>query len=160
MDNRELVQKARERGNFQNLASLAKAVGVNHSSLSLLASGKGELSDETYARLAELAGIDPALVIIEKHERKAGAEGRKVWERLRHALVKSGSVLAVAAMPTIHQLPVNELQIVQAQNAVPEIGIMRRKSTPGFQSHPRGLPWVWWGSYTDRSSCAPPDSLK
>ncbi|WP_368355711.1 helix-turn-helix domain-containing protein [Acidithiobacillus caldus] len=104
MDNRELVQKARERGNFQNLASLAKAVGVNHSSLSLLASGKGELSDETYARLAELAGIDPALVIIEKHERKAGVEGRKVWERLRHALVKSGSVLIVVTVPAITAL--------------------------------------------------------
>lgn len=160
MDNRELIERAMKARGLKSQRELAKLLDLNNSSLSLLKNEKGELSDETYARLAELAGIDPALVIIEKHERKAGVEGRKVWERLRHALVKSGSVLAVAAMPTVHQLPVNGLQIIQTQNAVPEIGIMRRKSTPGFQSHPRGLPWVWWGSYTDRSSCAPPDSLK
>ncbi|WMT47438.1 MAG: helix-turn-helix transcriptional regulator [Acidithiobacillus caldus] len=159
MEAKDLLRTAQEKtGLSQN--KIAGMVGLRQATLSQWAAGKSELSDETYARLAELAGIDPALVIIEKHERKAGTEGRKVWERLRHALVKSGSVLAVAAMPTVHQLPVNELQIVQAQNAVPGIGIMRRKSTPGFQSHPRGLPWVWWGSYTDRSSCAPPDSLK
>jgi transcriptional regulator with XRE-family HTH domain len=159
MEAKDLLRTAQEKtGLSQN--KIAGMVGLRQATLSQWAAGKSELSDETYARLAELAGIDPALVIIEKHERKAGTEGRKVWERLRHALVKSGSVLAVAAMPTVHQLPVNELQIVQAQNAVPGIGIMRRTSTPGFQSHPRGLPWVWWGSYTDRSSCAPPDSLK
>ena len=159
MDIQQIIDTAAKRQSVSQ-ATLAKMVGVKPSSLSNLRTGKGELSDDTYVRLAELAGIDPALVIIEKHERKAGVEGRKVWERLRHALAKSGSVLAVAAIPTVHQLPVNELQITQAQNALPAIGIMRRTSTPGFQSHPRGLPWVWWGSYTDRSSCAPPDSLK
>ncbi|MHB1706118.1 MAG: helix-turn-helix domain-containing protein, partial [Acidithiobacillus sp.] len=69
MNTRELVNQAREKGQFTNLASLGKAVGVNHSSLSLLASGKGELSDETYIKLAELAGVDPAEVILEKHMR-------------------------------------------------------------------------------------------
>ena len=125
MEAKDLLRTAQEKtGLSQN--KLAGMVGLRQATLSQWAAGKSELSDETYARLAELAGIDPALVIIEKHERKAGVEGRKVWERLRHALVKSGSVLAVAAMPTVHQLPVNGLQIIQTQNAVPEIGIMRR----------------------------------
>ena len=100
MNTKELVQKARERGGYPSLASLAKAVDVNHSSLSLLASGKSELSDETYIKLAKLAGVDPTEVIIEKHMRKAGPEGRKVWAHLAKALPKSAALLLVFAFLT------------------------------------------------------------
>ncbi|MHB0887237.1 helix-turn-helix domain-containing protein [Acidithiobacillus sp.] len=86
MNTRELVNQAREKGQFTSLTSLAKAVGVNHSSLSLLASGKGELSDETYIKLAELAGLDPAEILIEKHARKAGPAATKVWAKARAGL--------------------------------------------------------------------------
>ncbi|MCE5359993.1 MAG: hypothetical protein JJ714_03185 [Acidithiobacillus sp.] len=110
METRQLVEMAKEGGHFATLTSLAKAVGVNHSSLSLLASGKGELSDETYVKLAELAGLDPAEVIIEKHARKAGAESRKVWERLRHALAKYGSVLVVCLIPASNLHNINALE--------------------------------------------------
>ncbi|MHB8199741.1 MAG: helix-turn-helix domain-containing protein [Acidithiobacillus sp.] len=95
MNTKDLVQKARERGGYQSLASLAKAVDVNHSSLSLLASGKSELSDETYIKLAKLAGVDPAEVLIEKHMRKAGPEGQKVWAHLAKSLPKSAALLII-----------------------------------------------------------------
>ncbi len=105
MNTKELVQKARERGGYPSLASLAKAVDVNHSSLSLLASGKSELSDETYIKLAKLAGVDPAEVLIEKHERKAGPEARAVWARINKAVSKSamlglGVILLLPALKT------------------------------------------------------------
>ena len=100
MNAKDLVQKARERGGYPSLASLAKAVDVNHSSLSLLASGKSELSDETYIKLAKLAGVDPAEVLIEKHMRKAGPEGQKVWAHLAKALPKSAALLLLILLIT------------------------------------------------------------
>lgn len=105
MNAKDLVQKARERGGYPSLASLAKAVDVNHSSLSLLTSGKSELSDETYIKLAKLAGVDPAEVLIEKHERKAGPEARAVWARINAAVSKSavlglGVILLIPALQT------------------------------------------------------------
>ena len=105
MNAKDLVKKARERGGYPSLASLAKAVDVNHSSLSLLASGKSELSDETYIKLAKLAGVDPAEVLIEKHERKAGPEARAVWARINAAVSKSavlglGVILLLPALQT------------------------------------------------------------
>ena len=104
MNTKELVQKARERGGYPSLASLAKAVDVNHSSLSLLASGKSELSDETYIKLAKLAGVDPAEVLIEKHERKAGPEARAVWARINAAVSKSAvlGLGAILLLPALH----------------------------------------------------------
>ena len=97
MENRELLQRAQERIGAKSQRDLAKALGMNNSSLSLLASGKGELSDETYIKLAKLAGVDPAEVLIEKHERKAGPEGRAVWARINAAVSKS-AVLGLSAI--------------------------------------------------------------
>ena len=86
MNTRELVEKAQHNGGFKSLRDMAKAMGLNNSSLSLLASGKGELSDETYIKLAELAGVDPAEVILEKHMRKAGPRATAVWAKAKRGL--------------------------------------------------------------------------
>ena len=105
MNAKDLVKKARERGGYPSLASLAKAVDVNHSSLSLLASGKSELSDETYIKLAKLAGVNPTEVIIEKHMRKAGPEGREIWANLAKALPKSAGMMAITGIMSSALMP-------------------------------------------------------
>ena len=84
----KLIDDAAEKQELSQ-AKLAKAMGISAASLSNLRTGKGELSDETYIKLAKLAGVDPTEVIIEKHMRKAGPEGRKVWANLAKALPKS-----------------------------------------------------------------------
>ncbi len=103
MNNRELVDRARTRSGSKSLTELAEYVGVNQSSLSLLASGKGELSDETYIKLAELAGVDPAKVLIEKHARKAGPMAGPIWKQLAKSLPKSAGLVLVLifCMPLI-----------------------------------------------------------
>ena len=90
----KLIDNAADRQKLSQ-AKLAKSIGISAASLSNLRTGKGELSDETYIKLAELAGVDPAEVIIEKHMRKAGPEGRKVWANLAKALPKSAALLTV-----------------------------------------------------------------
>ena len=70
MNAKELVEAAKNRQNISQ-ARLAKDLGISGASLSELAAGKKERSDETYIKLAKLAGVDPAEVIIEKHMRKA-----------------------------------------------------------------------------------------
>ena len=99
MDAKELVEAAKNRHNTSQ-ARLAKDLGISGASLSELAAGKKELSDETYIKLAKLAGVDPTEVIIEKHMRKAGPEGRKVWAHLAKALPKSAALLLVFAFLT------------------------------------------------------------
>jgi transcriptional regulator with XRE-family HTH domain len=97
MDTKELIERAQKRNGIKNMTGIAEAIGINQSSLSLLKSGKSELSDETYIKLAKLAGVDPAEVLIEKHERKAGPEARAVWARINAAVSKS-AVLGLSAM--------------------------------------------------------------
>ena len=115
MENRELLQRAQERIGAKSQRDLAKALGMNNSSLSLLASGKGELSDETYIKLAKLAGVDPAEVLIEKHERKAGPEARAVWARINAAVSKS----AVLGLGVILLLPALQTQTDSGKFPVP-----------------------------------------
>ena len=116
MENRELLQRAQERIGAKSQRDLAKALGMNNSSLSLLASGKGELSDETYIKLAKLAGVDPAEVLIEKHERKAGPEARAVWARINAAVSKS----AVLGLSVALLLPTLQSQGDTAKFQVPQ----------------------------------------
>ncbi|MHB1531476.1 hypothetical protein, partial [Acidithiobacillus sp.] len=61
-------------------------VGLRQASISQWNSGKVELSDETYIKLAELAGVDPAEVILEKHMRKAGPKAVAVWAKVKRGL--------------------------------------------------------------------------
>ncbi len=95
----KLIDDAAERQKLSQ-AKLAKSIGISAASLSNLRTGKGELSDETYIKLAKLAGVDPTEVIIEKHMRKAGPEGQKVWATLARALPKSAALLVVIAFLT------------------------------------------------------------
>ena len=90
MDTKQLIELAKNRNGIKSLTGIAEAIGINQSSLSLLKSGKSELSDETYIKLAKLAGVDPAEVLIEKHERKAGPEARAVWARINAAFLQHG----------------------------------------------------------------------
>lgn len=97
MKPRELVNAARNKQQTSQ-AQLAKQLGISGASLSELAAGKKELSDETYIKLAKLAGVDPTKIIIEKHMRKAGPEGQKIWAHLAKALPKSAALLLVVVL--------------------------------------------------------------
>ena len=95
----KLIDNAAERQKLSQ-AKLAKSIGISAASLSNLRTGKGELSDETYIKLAKLAGVDPAEIIIEKHMRKAGPEGQKVWASLAKAQPKSAALLIIVLLIT------------------------------------------------------------
>ena len=99
MNAKELVEAAKNRQNISQ-ARLAKDLGISGASLSELAAGKKELSDETYIKLAKLAGVNPAEVIIEKHMRKAGPEGQKIWAHLAKALPKTAALFVIALIVT------------------------------------------------------------
>jgi DNA-binding XRE family transcriptional regulator len=99
MNAQELLEAAKTHtGLSQN--GLAEAIGIRQPTLSQWNAGKTELSDETYIKLAELAGVNPTEVIIEKHMRKAGPEGRKIWANLAKALPKSAALVVVFAFLT------------------------------------------------------------
>ena len=85
MTNQDLMEKAKQRTGMSQ-GAIAKALGIRQPSLSQWNAGNAELSDETYIKLAELAGIDPAEVILEKHMRKAGPGATAAWARARAAL--------------------------------------------------------------------------
>ncbi|MBE7566427.1 helix-turn-helix domain-containing protein [Acidithiobacillus thiooxidans] len=127
MEIRELLSKAQTNSGASSQRELAKIMNLNNSSLSLLASGKGELSDDTYVKLAKLAGVDPVQVLIEKHARKAGPEAAPLWKQIQKHLPKSAAVavIAVCAMPLIPEKAQAGMAYTNLQ--VPTINIMRIK---------------------------------
>ncbi len=99
MNAKELIKKVQSRHEWsQN--QVAKELGITSAALSNLAQEKTDGSDETYIKLAKLAGVDPTEILIEKHMRKAGPEGQKIWAHLAKALPKSAALLVVVALIT------------------------------------------------------------
>ncbi|MHB1267545.1 MAG: helix-turn-helix domain-containing protein [Acidithiobacillus ferriphilus] len=96
----ELIETTKARTGLSQ-AKIAKEIGISAPSLSELKNGKGELSDETYIKLAELAGVDPAEVILEKHMRKAGPAAAAVWAKAKRGLeALKGGVTKLRIMAT------------------------------------------------------------
>ncbi|PKY10071.1 hypothetical protein B1757_12390 [Acidithiobacillus marinus] len=94
MKAKELIKKVQSKHEWsQN--QVAKELGITSAALSNLAQEKTDGSDETYIKLAKMAGIDPTEIIIEKHMRKAGPEGQKIWAHLARTLPKSAALLLV-----------------------------------------------------------------
>lgn len=104
METRELIDQAAFRQGLSH-AKLAKQVNITPASLSNLRTGKGELSDDVYIKLAKLAGIDPAQVLIEKHLKKAGPEAAPLWQRISQVMHKSAGMMVFAVVVTPALLP-------------------------------------------------------
>ena len=104
MNARELIKQIQSKHEWsQN--QVAKEIGITSASLSNLAQEKIDGSDETYIKLAKLAGVDPTKVIIEKHMKKAGPEGQKVWATLAKALPKSAGMIAITGIMSSALMP-------------------------------------------------------
>ena len=114
MDAQELLEAAKTHTGLSQ-SGLAAALGLRQPTLSQWNAGKAELSDETYIKLAKLAGVDPTEVIIEKHMRKAGPEGQKIWAHLAKTLPKSAALLVVVTLIIpFNQTHASTVQISQA----------------------------------------------
>ncbi|WP_437556302.1 helix-turn-helix domain-containing protein [Acidithiobacillus sulfuriphilus] len=99
MTNQDLLEKAKQRTGMSQ-GAIAKALGIRQPSLSQWNGGNAELSDETYIKLAELAGLDPAEVILEKHMRKAGPAAAAVWAKAKRGLeALKGGIAKMRIMP-------------------------------------------------------------
>jgi transcriptional regulator with XRE-family HTH domain len=85
MTNQELLKMAKQKTGMSQ-GAIARTLGIRQPSLSQWNAGIAELSDDTYAKLAELAGIDPAEIVIEKHARKAGPVAAAVWAKAKAGL--------------------------------------------------------------------------
>ncbi|WP_279116470.1 helix-turn-helix transcriptional regulator [Acidithiobacillus thiooxidans] len=126
MNAQELLEAAKSRsGLSQN--KVAEYIGIRQPTLSQWNAGKTELSDDTYVKLAKLAGVDPVQILIEKHARKAGPEAAPLWKQIQKHLPKSAAiaVIAVCAMPLIPEKA--QAQKAYTNLSVPTINIMRTK---------------------------------
>ena len=104
MNAQELIKQVQNKREWsQN--QVAKEIGITSASLSNLAQEKIDGSDETYIKLAKLAGVDPAQVLIEKHMRKAGPEAAPLWAKIQKVLPKSAAMMAITGIMTPALLP-------------------------------------------------------
>lgn len=80
----DYAEKAIARHNLTGYNNLAREIGINKASVSVLRSGKSLPSEDTMIKLAELAGLpkEEALIDLNLWRSKNNPELNKVWQRL------------------------------------------------------------------------------
>lgn len=93
---RELLAQVRHAQGLPSNYALARALGFSEKSIQRWNTGAHTPDDETAARLAELAGLDPDAVVAAMHAERAQSEGeRQRWHRIAERL-RSATAAAVA----------------------------------------------------------------
>lgn len=103
MKSAEWIEKAMAAGQFESYRQLAKTLGITDPTMSQHRSGRNRtLADEHCIMIAEICGIDPAIVIADQQAERSSPAVRKVYERLGKLALQAGA--AALAIGTI--LPV------------------------------------------------------
>lgn len=96
----DYLKQAKRRLGIESDYALAPHLGVTRSSMSKLANGKTTMSDETALKMAEILGIQPAIVLADMHaEREKNPELQAVWRGLVDKLALGFEVLISCATP-------------------------------------------------------------
>jgi transcriptional regulator with XRE-family HTH domain len=101
-DTGALLDAAKSRHSLPSDYALAKTLGVGQSLLSGYRAGRSRPDDAIARRLAELAGLDADIVVVElAAERAQTDEARALWLRVAERLKKgAGTTLAAAVFST------------------------------------------------------------
>ena len=109
MKEQELVEKAMHATGLSQ-EKLAAKLGKSGASLSLFRRGKGSMGDEVYVELAEMAGLDPMQVLIERHAAKAGPKSKAIWKKIGNHLHTAATVAGVAVVMAAGMAGIGEVK--------------------------------------------------
>lgn len=100
MKSTEWIERAMKKGNFPSYRQLALKLGITEPTMSQHRSGRAKtLSDDHCIIIAEICGIDPAIVIADQQAERASPAVRKIYERMGKLALQAGA--AAMAMGTI-----------------------------------------------------------
>jgi hypothetical protein len=103
MQSIEWLQKAGEALGNPTARALAARIGMNEATLSQHKSGRARtLNDEHCIVVAEICGMDPAIVIADQlAERASTPAARKIYQRLGKLATAAGNGVAAGVLATI-----------------------------------------------------------
>lgn len=94
---KDYVSEAQKKQNLHSNNKLALELGITSAAMSALYKGKSLPSDETMAKLAELAGIpeEEALVDLSIWRNADSPKTKEIWEKIRHIVLSLCLTMAV-----------------------------------------------------------------
>lgn len=101
----DLLNAVRERQALASNYALGRFLDVRETTIWRWTSGRNTPDDETAARLANLAGLDPDVVVAAMQAARAKTDAeRQRWERIAERLEKSAALGAAAAAVVLGML--------------------------------------------------------
>jgi len=90
------AETAKSKNNLKSGNQLAKMMGITSASYHRLTTSQSIPSDETMIKLAELAGIDPSIALIERSLWMSNGAPKKAYAKTLHILQHATLVLCLA----------------------------------------------------------------
>jgi transcriptional regulator with XRE-family HTH domain len=104
MDVTGMIELAKARQNIKSDRELSRKIGLTGPSVHIWRAGKALPSDESLARLAELAGIDPATALLEQRAEISKEPAKSLYRDIARRL--AGIAAAIMVMIGV-SLPAN-----------------------------------------------------
>ena len=125
----ELLDRAKEVGKLNSDRKLAEAIGLNsNTAISFIRRGVSLPSDETTVKLAELAGLDPQIALLQLNVWRAKTDTTKnYYHGILSQFVKAGSVAAIALMTGIMADPGQPIHDTHMAKADTNTGLLIRR---------------------------------
>lgn len=92
------IDRARSNKGFKSDLELGRHLGFKGSAVSFWRVGKAFPSDETMVQLAALAGVDPAIALLDLNAWRSGGAAREAYNGMLKRLVGAGIVAALTAL--------------------------------------------------------------
>lgn len=120
------IERAKERNGFKTNLDVQKALGFKGSIITYLLKGRSHLSPEKMLELAELAGIDKHIALVDLSVMKSEGEVKNAWEKIANSLKVFFAALLISSYSAPAKAEVNDgLKVLTAQCVALYYGIYR-----------------------------------
>jgi len=103
----DLLAEIRRRHGFTSDREIAARVGRDRVRVAMWKSGASVPDDAAALKLAELAGVNPEVMLVQACAWRADGDIKKKWEKIVKNMMRSAAVLAVPMLLILAAQPIN-----------------------------------------------------
>lgn len=111
------IETAKQNQGFKYDNQIDQALGFKASMMSMVKKGKTHLSDESMAKLADLAGVDKEIALLDLNIMRAPPTLQKTYAGILQKLTQTTAVIAIFAASTIAFAPSSAIAKVSNQKS-------------------------------------------
>lgn len=101
------IEEAKKKQGFKYNNQIENALGFKGSMMAIIQKGKGHLSEEKMLELADLAGVDKEIALLDLNMMRASGTAQKTYAGILQKLTQTTAAIAILAATTFSATTAN-----------------------------------------------------